>query len=125
MKHPSLIKNIHVELGHAAYHHGCFPLPAAPIPPTAAQMCVGFGLACQILDGRVFVLQFTQAKIDRPEIRDIVDKKVTYAHDPALDDKASSFTARITVTFIDGSNTVEELPYARTINPGLSNEMIM
>lgn len=89
-------------------------------------MVVGFAIASQLLDGEVFVTQFTQEQIDRPLIREIVEKKVTYEHASEFDeDKNNKFACRITVTFNDGSSVSETLKAARAILPGLSDEDIL
>ena len=87
-------------------------------------MCVGYGVACQILDKQCFVQQFAADKLDRPAIREIVDR-VTYQNQPDFDKPNKTNTARITVTFIDGDQLIEELPAARSIYPGLTDEEIM
>lgn len=122
VKNVDQIKNIHIELSHAAYHHGCFDLPPAPLPPTAAQMSVAFGVAAQLVDGQVFVQQFARDKIDRAELRDIVVNKITYAHQSDFDTSEKGFTSRITVTFVDDSKVSEELAFARSIQPGITDD---
>lgn len=110
------IANIHIEVADAAYHHGCFPLPTSPLSSTAAQMCMGYAIACQLLDKQVFVEQFAHDKLDRPEVRRIVDH-ITYENASDI----QSFKSRIKVTFTDGQQVRQELSAAKAIHPGLSD----
>lgn len=124
LKDVATIQNIHIRLDHVGYAHGCFKLAQGPLASTAAQMSVGFGVATQLLDGQVFVPQFTSPKMNRPDLRKMVDDRVTYEHAEEFDQPGHFFETEIIVTFDDGQKVSQTLDMARSISPGLDNAAI-
>ncbi|KEF52650.1 uncharacterized protein A1O9_11067 [Exophiala aquamarina CBS 119918] len=126
MKDFRKIKEIKIELGEAAFHHGGW-LPKRPLTATGAQMSNAYVAATQIIDYAVSPLQFRQDNLDRDEIWDLVGK----VNCMEAKDRDLKFGQRVTVTFQGGNGDqasdpiVSELPGPRGVFPELSNEEII
>jgi 2-methylcitrate dehydratase PrpD len=118
------IDRIDIDMSHAAYHHGWWPLQK-PLTPIAAQMNVGYAVAVAILDGAAMVQQFAPQRINRDDVWALIPK-ITAHHDPAFDKAGSSArNTRVTVRLKDGTTLQHAVQIARTISAPLSNEQIV
>lgn len=126
MKDFKKIKQVTIELGEAAFHHGGW-VAKRPLTATGAQMSNAYVAATQIIDNAVSPVQFRQDNLDRDEIWDLIGK-VTCVE---AKDRKLKFGQRITVTFQDDSGNqipdpiVSDLPGPRGVFPELSNEEII
>ncbi|PYI00300.1 2-methylcitrate dehydratase PrpD [Aspergillus sclerotiicarbonarius CBS 121057] len=95
--------------------------PQKPATVTAAQMCIPYAVALQVVDGEIVPGQFAPGKLNREELWDIIDK-VECREVPEFD---HSWAQRVKVTFEDGEviETVVKAP--RGVNPALSNEEVL
>jgi aconitate decarboxylase len=118
------IDRIDIDMSHAAYHHGWWPLQK-PLTPIAAQMNVGYAVAVAILDGAAMVQQFAPQRINRDDVWALIPK-ITAHHDPAFDKAGSSArNTRVIVRLKDGTTRQHAVQIARTISAPLSNEQIV
>jgi 2-methylcitrate dehydratase PrpD len=71
---------------------------------TSAQLNLSYCIAALLIDGEVFVDQFTEAKVADP-VRMALAAKVSVLHDPAITAKGSKFRkmVRVAVHFRDGT----------------------
>jgi aconitate decarboxylase len=118
------IDRIDIDMSHAAYHHGWWPLER-PLTPIAAQMNVAYAVAAAILDGAAMVQQFAPQRINRDDVWELIPK-ITAHHDPEFD-KAGSGTrsTRVTVHLKDGTRLQHFVEIARTIAAPLTNDQIV
>jgi aconitate decarboxylase len=78
--------------------------PYEPSSVATAQLNLQYCVAVMLLDGEVFVRQFDEARLARPDILDVISR-ITVTHDPALDDPALGPKPRdtiVTITLTDG-----------------------
>jgi 2-methylcitrate dehydratase PrpD len=117
------IDRIDIDMSHAAYHHGWWPLKR-PLTPIAAQMNVGYAIAVAILDGAAMVQQFTPQRIDRDDVWKLIPK-IEAHHDPKLDKAGQGRSIRMKVCLKDGSKLEQFVESSRTMSSPLSNEQIL
>ena len=88
--------------------------PYRPQGLTSAQMNLPFCVATLLLEGDVFVDQFSDAAVDRPARAWRSPQKVEVVHDPAITARGAKFRhmVRVEVHFSDGtrSNETVEAP---------------
>jgi len=118
------IDRIDIDMSHAAYHHGWWPLER-PLTPIAAQMNVAYAVAVAILDGAAMVQQFAPQRINRDDVWELIPRIVAH-HDPEFDKAGSSTrSTRMTVQLKDGSKLQHFVAIARTIGKPLTNDQIV
>ncbi len=118
------IDRIDIDMSHAAYHHGWWPLEK-PLTPIAAQMNVGYAVAVAILDGAAMVQQFAPQRINRDDVWELIPK-ITAHHDPEFDKGGSAArNTRMTVHLKDGTKLQHLVEIARTIGAPLTNDQIV
>jgi aconitate decarboxylase len=118
------IDRIDIDLSHAAYHHGWWPLER-PLTPIAAQMNVAYAVAVAILDGAAMVQQFAPQRINRDDVWALIPK-ITAHHDPEFDKAGSAArNTRVTVHLKDGTRLQHRVEIARTIGAPLTNDQIV
>jgi 2-methylcitrate dehydratase PrpD len=118
------IERIDIDMSHAAYHHGWWPL-VRPLTPIAAQMNVGYAVAVAILDGAAMVQQFGPQRINRDDVWELIPR-IGARHDPEFDKGGSSVRkTRMTVHLKDGSTLQRVVEVARTIAAPLTNDQIV
>lgn len=132
--HPSLfeaknlpnIASVVTQHGKAAYEHGGWIAPKdKPLSSTAAQMSIQNAAASQLYDHEVLMQQFGASRLNRPEIR-VMMEKVHPEHDKTIDEKGDAlFTTRVFVKFADGTEVKEVVPAPKGISPPASNEQIV
>jgi 2-methylcitrate dehydratase PrpD len=81
---------------------------------TSAQLNLPYCVATLLLDGDVFVEQFTEAKVDDAE-RIRVSRKVSVAEDPAITARGKAYRhmVRVEVTLTDGTVLTETVEAPR------------
>jgi 2-methylcitrate dehydratase PrpD len=119
------VERIDVDLSHAVYHHGWWPLER-PITPIAAQMNIAYALAVAILDGEAMVHQFSPQRIDRDDVWELIPR--IHAHHDAAFDKAGAHgrgRTRLTVHMRDGTELkAEQLAPKSALEP-LNREQVV
>ncbi|KAF2167095.1 hypothetical protein M409DRAFT_22529 [Zasmidium cellare ATCC 36951] len=132
--HPSLfetknlsnITSVTTKHAKAAYEHGGWIAPKdKPLTSTAAQMSIQNAAASQLYDREVLMSQFGASKLNRPEIRAMMEK-VHPKHDASIDAQGDAlFTTKISIKFADGTEVKEEVKAPKGISPPASNEDIV
>jgi hypothetical protein len=118
------IERIDIDMSHAAYHHGWWPLER-PLTPIGAQRNDGYAVAVAILDGAAMVQQFSPQRIDRDDVWELIPR-IEAHHDPAFDAGGSGpRNTRMTVRLKDGSTLQHFVCRARTIAAPLTNDQIV
>ena len=90
---------------------------------TGSQMCAAYTMATQLVDRQVLLEQFSQDRLDRDEVWDLVNK-TTCSHDPYFDLVERLSGARVTVTFED-EFVLESLDMPRGFDPWVTNEQLV
>jgi len=100
--------SIRTEHSKPASEHGGWIAPRnKPLPSLAAQMSTQYAVAAQLTDGEVMMEQSGAAKLNRPELRELMDK-VAPVHNPDLD--ADTWRTIVTVSFANGTRVRADLP---------------
>lgn len=119
------IARIDVDLSHAVYHHGWWPLQR-PITPIAAQMNIAYALAVAILDGEAMVRQFAPQRIDRDDVWELIPR-IQAHHDESFD-KAGALgrgRTRLRIQLRDGTQLQAEQLAPRSALQPLSREQVL
>jgi 2-methylcitrate dehydratase PrpD len=113
--HTDQIECIDVDLPHAVFHHGWWPIER-PITPIGAQMNVAYALAVGVLDGAALVRQFAPGRINQDDVWELIPRIVA-RHDLEFDKAGANGRgqARVRVTFRDGSQDEQYLLAADAI----------
>ena len=77
------VDHIDIQMSHAAYHHGWWPLER-PVTPIGAQMNVAYAVAAAILDGEAMVKQFAPGRINRDDVWALIPR-IQAHHNPEFD----------------------------------------
>lgn len=115
------ISKIVIEQSKAPHAHGGQQIDR-PITTTGAQMSTRYIAAVQLLDRKVLLEQFAQAKLECDDTWDLV-RKVDCVWNEEFDKKSAWYT-RVTVEFSDGERLVEEMPVSKAIGRLLPEEKI-
>jgi aconitate decarboxylase len=109
------IDRIHVDLGHAVFHHGWWP-PERPLSPTGAQMNIAYSLAVAALDGTALAHQYAPDRIDRDDVWELMSR-VEAHHDEEFDalGPMGRGQTRVRVRFTDGTEETSEQFAARSV----------
>jgi aconitate decarboxylase len=91
------VERVEVSLPEGSFKAVGFPYRPATV--ATAQLNLQYCLAVMLLDGQVFVAQFDQRRLDRPDVMEMVGR-IQVRHDPALDDPALGPKPRDTVVRI-------------------------
>jgi aconitate decarboxylase len=121
------IEKIFTKHGKAAYEHGGWiASPDTPMTSTAAQMSIQYAAAAQLLDREVLMSQYGAQKLNRPEVRRLMER-VQPVHEPSFDSvKADQFRTTVTVYIRDSEQPIEDSAQApRGVMPPASNEDIV
>jgi 2-methylcitrate dehydratase PrpD len=99
---PAEVEAVDIAVGHTVYHHGWWP-PVRPLPPTGAQMNLGYAVAVALLDGHVLPPQFTAERLDADDVWALIER-VRVRHDEAIDRAAPDerFATEVAITTVDG-----------------------
>ncbi|PYH96174.1 cis-aconitic acid decarboxylase [Aspergillus ellipticus CBS 707.79] len=118
------IKDIHIQLSDAVFHHCGWAPETRPLTATGAQMNTAFVAASQLVDGQVLLDQFASGKLDRDEIWSLVDK-THCSHTAELDQPNIGCGAFITITLEDGSQLYNSLLKPKGVDEPITNEEIL
>src|SRR5580700_8855012 len=121
----SQIQRIDIDMGEAPYQHGGWEAER-PLTVIGAQMNVAYAVAVALLDGDVLVEQFSQDRINRDDVWNLIDRTITH-HEAAYDHLPidEQLTTQVRVTFNDGSTQTAKVAHPRgTGDRSLTNEEI-
>jgi aconitate decarboxylase len=124
---PDELAAMTIRLTHDSFHHNGWKLER-PTTTIGAQLNVAYVAAVALIDGEVFVDQFSSDRIDADDVWSIIER-TTVIHDEAVDDLAKRSgtprATRVTVERQDGSiDEIEILEARGTRSLALSNEEI-
>ena len=91
---------------------------------TGSQMCAAYVMATQLVDRQVLLEQFSQDKLDRDEVRDLVHK-TTCSHNSCFDLAERLSGAGVTVKFEDGLALEESFDMPKGLDPWVTNEQLV
>ncbi|PWY95286.1 immune-responsive protein [Aspergillus sclerotioniger CBS 115572] len=111
---------IEAEMARAAMKKGGWA-PQKPATVTAAQMCVPYAVALQVVDGEIVPGQFAPGKLNREELWEVIGK----VECREVDEFDYSWAQRVRITFEDGEVVETMLKAPRGVNPELSNEEVV
>ena len=118
------ISKITMEMAEAALAHGGWDVKR-PVQVLGAQMSDKFVVACQLVDKSVLPPQFSQQKLDRDIIWELVDK-ASCVHNSQFDKDKAAYRTCVTIEFQDGRAPITVTKEAaRGVEPLLSNEEIV
>ena len=118
------ITSIHAAQSRAGFHHDGWRPDVRPMDVIGSQMCAAYVMATQLVDRQVLLEQFSQDKLDRDEVWELVHKTAC-SHDPYFDSAERLSGARVTVTFEDGFVLEESLDMPRGFDPWVTNEQLV
>ena len=118
------ITSIHAAQSHAGFHHDGWRPDVRPMDITGSQLCAAYVMATQLVDRQVLLEQFSQDRLSRDEVWDLVHK-TTCSHDPYFDPAERLSGARVTVTFEDGLVLEDSLDMPRGFDPWVTNEQLV
>jgi aconitate decarboxylase len=107
------IRHIEIDMGEAAYAHGGWKAER-PLEVIGAQMNVAYVVAVALIDGDVLIEQFSQDRINRDDVWNLIDRTIT-RHEAAYDHLPidEQLTTRVRVTFNDGSTHSAKVVHPR------------
>jgi len=122
------VRSLTIRLTHDSFQHNGWRLER-PTTSIGAQLNVAYVAAVALLDGMVFVPQFSPRRLDADDVWALIDR-TTVVHDPDVDELAASSgtprATRVSVECRDGSVAELEVLEARgTRNLALSNEEVV
>ena len=121
---PVEIESVHIDISHAAYHHGWWELER-PLTPIGAQMNVAYAVAVAILDGAAMLKQFAPQRIDAEDVWALIPR-IRAHHAPEFDkSRELRGAARVTIRFTDGTAEEAFLPVSRTMAAPLPNDGVV
>ncbi|MEU4584868.1 hypothetical protein AB0F92_22675 [Kitasatospora aureofaciens] len=96
------VERIEIDLPKAAYGHGGWRA-VRPLAPIGAQMNVAYTVAVALIDGDVLIDQFTEERINRDDVWNLIDRTET-RHEQAYDRLPADerLTTRLRLTLKDG-----------------------
>ena len=124
---PDAIRSITIRLTHDAFQHNGWRLER-PTTSIGAQLNVAYVGAVALLDGAVFVSQFTPERMDSDDVWSVIERTVVI-NDPDVDlwaeRSGTPRATRVSIELIDGRMIeIEVLEAKGTRNRALSNEEI-
>lgn len=120
MKDYTKIRQITIEMGDVAFHHGGWEA-TFPLTVTGAQMSNSYIGATQIVDRQVLAAQFRPEMLHREEVWTLVHKTTCVQND----NLPARYSQRMTIEFEDGEIIKSEVRAAKGVDPELSNEEIV
>ena len=124
LKDPAGISHISIELSKVAFAHGGWKAPDGRLTSTGAQMNIGYVVAAQILDGQVLTHQFSESRLNCPELLALM-KKVDCVHNTDFDDFGKWRTRVALHLHNPKMSLTEDLGAPKGINPPLTNHEIL
>ncbi|KAJ9609215.1 hypothetical protein H2200_006987 [Cladophialophora chaetospira] len=133
-QHPALfsteklseIEKVTTQHSKPAFEHGGWTAPRnEPLTPTAAQMSIQYAAAAQLVDHEVLMAQFGADKLNRPLLRELMDK-IQPVHNSEFDsDKKKGWTTVVTVRFKDGTEVDTSVAGPKGITPPASDDDVV
>ena len=122
----SEIEKITTQHSKPAFEHGGWTAPRnEPLTSTAAQMSIQYAAAAQLVDHEVLMAQFGADKLNRPLLRELMDK-IQPVHNAEFDsDKKKGWTTIVTVRFNDGTEVETSVAGPKGITPPASEEDVV
>ncbi|KAL6717780.1 hypothetical protein ACLMJK_003865 [Lecanora helva] len=118
------IQSIKLEVSKPLIGH-CGWVPQRPITPTGAQMNAIYLAAVQFVDKQVLLEQFSEDRLNRDQVWDLVEKTVC-VHSEKFDRLTFEMGATVTIELKDGRATLRELvEKPRGMDPPATNEEIV
>ncbi len=107
------IERIDIDMPEAAYGHGGWQA-VRPLEAIGAQMNVAYAVAVALLDGEVLIDQFSQARINRDDVWNLIGRTHTN-HEKAYDQLPvdQRLTTRVRLTLKDGSTRDKVVAHPR------------
>ena len=107
------IERIEIDMPEAAYGHGGWQA-VRPLQPIGAQMNVAYAVAVALLDGEVLIDQFSEKRINRDDVWNLIDRTKTH-HEKAYDQLPveDRLTTRVRLTLKDGSTRDKVVAHPR------------
>src|ERR1700690_1253488 len=121
----SEIERIDIDMAEAAYSHGGWKAER-PLEVIGAQMNVSYAVAVALLDGDVLVDQFSQSRINRDDVWNLIDRTITH-HEKAYDNLPidERLTTQVRLILNDGSTRIAKVVHPRgTGDRNLTNDEI-
>jgi aconitate decarboxylase len=122
----SQIQRIDIDMAEAAYSHGGWKAER-PLEVIGAQMNVAYAVAVALLDGDVLVDQFSQSRINRDDVWNLIDRTLTH-HEKAYDHLPvdEKLTTQVRLTLKDGTTQSAKVVHPRgTGDRNLTNSEIV
>src|SRR5271169_3503859 len=109
----SQIQRIDIDMAEAAYSHGGWKAER-PLEVIGAQMNVAYAVGVALLDGDVLVDQFSQSRINRDDVWNLIDRTLTH-HEKAYDHLPvdEKLTTQVRLTLKDGTNRAAKVVHPR------------
>jgi aconitate decarboxylase len=109
-----------------AFEHGGWIAPRnKPLSSTAAQMSIQYAAAAQLVDREVLMAQFGADKLNRPLLRELMDK-IHPTHNAEFDkDRGVGWKTVVTVKFSDGKEVESRVDGPKGILPPASDEDVV
>jgi aconitate decarboxylase len=121
----SKIEKVTTQHSKPAFEHAGFQLPREkPLTSTAAQMSIQYAVAAQLLDGQVLMAQFGADRLNRPEIRNLIDT-IQPMHNEAFDDEKIGWRTEAKVRFTDGTEVETHVDAPKGIKPPATGDDIV
>lgn len=122
----SRIEHVRVEVSKPAFEHGGWKArPDKPLSSVGAQMSIQYAVAAQLVDRQVLMDQFGAAKLNRPQIRELM-AKTDPVHEAEFDrSPATTWRTSVTIRFADGAEVSTSLNAAKGIEPEASEQDIV
>jgi aconitate decarboxylase len=118
------IKDIHIQLGDAVYHHCGWAPEERPLSATGGQMNTAFVAASQLVDEQVLLEQFATPKLNRDEIWNLI-YKTHCTHTPTLDKPNIGCGSIIKITFQDDTQIEHTLLQPKGVDEPITNDEIL
>lgn len=119
------VEGIHIGVAEAMYKHAGWALERPP-EAIGAQMNLAYAAAVALLDGAVFVPQFSPARMNQDDVWDVIGR-TDVVWDKQIDSMGEDarWTSRLTVTLKDGSvRSVETRhPWGGRVNPVTNDQL--
>lgn len=121
---PARVARIDVAVSDVVVKHGWWR-PSRPLPPTGAQMNMGYVVAAALVDGQVLPPQFAPDRLNADDIWAVVDR-VHVHHDAAFDTGHQRFATDVTITLDDGTALHRRItqPHGGPSDPLTNDEIV-
>jgi aconitate decarboxylase len=120
----STIEEITTQHSKPAYEHGGWIAPRdKPLGSTAAQMSIQYAAAAQLVDHQVLMAQYGADRLNRPLLRELMDK-VHPTHNEKFDD-AKTWRTVVNVRFANGNEIETFVDGPKGLAPPATNDEVV